>query len=79
MQRQPQRIHAAELVREKFFPYEYFQKRNADNPLDHFASEYKQKCNEDEDDPMQYVYMRIDEDYNSNYAGTHSFLKKRSM
>ena len=62
--------HDWELKREKFFPHEYFQKRNADIPDDPFASEYKQKCNADEDNPMQYVYMRIDSHYNARYDGT---------
>lgn len=50
--------HPEELLRGKFFPYEYFQKRKADIPGNDFAMKYKQKCNADEDDPLQYVKMR---------------------
>jgi len=65
-------VHRSELSREKFFPYEYFQKRNTDIPGDNFASDYRQKCNKDEDNPMQYVYMRINHHYNEAYEGKYS-------
>ena len=63
--------HPEELLRDKFFPYEYFQKLKADTPDNDFAMKYKQKCNADEDDPLQYVKMRRAEIKNNlNNDGT---------